>query len=380
MTRPLVTLLLAGSLALSAGCSSLNPFASSSPEPAELVAFKPSAELNTVWQAEVGSSGPYVFQPAVVGTEVYAAAHDGTVARYQDGKAVWTAKVGKRLSAGVGSDGRLAVVVTTGGEVVAYDAATGERRWRVPAGVEVLAPPAVGDAVVVVRASDSRLIGLDARDGSRRWVFQRPTPPLALRSFAGMTIEGDVALVGYPGGKLVAVNLANGGPLWELTVATPRGATELERVADVAGTPVLGRREVCAVAYQGRAACFDATNGNAIWSREFSSSAGMDRDTRFVYITDDRDAVHALEAGSGVSAWKQDALARRTVSRPLVAGNFVAVGDMEGYVHLLDRESGAFAARARADDSAIVADPRRFGAQGFVIQTRDGNIRVFEVR
>ncbi|NMG14324.1 outer membrane protein assembly factor BamB [Aromatoleum bremense] len=380
MTRPLVTLLLVGALALSAGCSSLNPFASSTPKPAQLVAFKPSAELHTVWQAKIGSSGPYVFQPAVVGEEVYAAAHDGTVARYQDGKAVWTAKVGKRLSAGVGSDGRLAVVVTTGGEVVAYDAATGAPRWRVPAGVEVLAPPAVGEAVVVVRASDSRLIGLDARDGSRRWVFQRPTPPLALRSFAGMTIEGGVAIVGYPGGKLVAVNLANGGPMWELTVATPRGATELERVADVVGTPVLGRREVCAVAYQGRAACFDASNGNALWSREFSSSAGMDRDTRFVYITDDKDAVHALDAGSGASAWKQDALARRMVSRPLVAGNFVAVGDREGYVHLLDRESGAFAARARADDSAIVADPRRFGAQGFVIQTRDGNVRVFEVR
>jgi len=369
-----------GAAALAAGCSSLNPFSSDTPKPAELVALQPSAELRPLWQAKVGSAGAYVFQPAVVGENVYAAAHDGTVGRYQGGRTVWTVNAGKRLSAGVGSNGRLAVVVTTSGEVVAFDADSGAERWRAQAGVEVLAAPAVGDAIVVVRASDSRLIALDAKDGSRRWVFQRAMPPLALRSFAGVVLEGNTAIVGYPGGKLVAVNLANGGPMWELTVATPRGATELERVADVAGTPVLGRRDVCAVAYQGRAACFDASNGNALWSREFSSSVGMDRDTRFVYITDDADAVHGLDASSGTGVWKQDALKRRAVSRPLAVGDYVAVADVEGYVHLLNRETGAFVARVRADSSPIVADPRRIGSNALVVQTRDGGVHVFEAR
>lgn len=380
MMRSISALALAGSLALIAGCSSLNPFASSTPKPAPLAAIKPSAELRAVWQVSIGKSGPYVFQPAVVGEDVYAAAHDGAVARYKDGRAVWTASAGKRLSAGVGSNGRLAVVATTAGEVVALDAENGSERWRSAIGAEVLAPPAVGDAIVVVRASDSRLIGLDAATGARRWVFQRATPPLSLRSFAGVTLEGAAALAGYPGGKLVAVSLTNGGQLWELTVATPRGATELERVADIAGTPVLGRKEICAVSYQGRAACFDAGNGNALWSRDFSSSVGMDRDTRFVVITDDADAVQGLDAVSGTSVWKQVALSRRAVSRPVIVGDFVAVGDLEGYVHLLNRETGAFAARTRADSSAIAADPRRFGRDGFVIQTRDGGVHVYEAR
>lgn len=380
MRHKIVTLAGISLIALGSGCTSLNPFADSAPKPAPLATFTPSAELRTIWQARIGASGPYVFQPAVVGEDVYAAAHDGAVARFQAGRTVWSVKVGKKLSAGVGSNGQLVAVVATDGEVVTLDAESGKEVWRAPAGVEVLASPAISEGVVVVRAADSRLIAFDVKDGSRRWLYQRATPPLSLRSFAGMATEGGAAVLGYPGGKMAAVSLSNGGALWELTVATPRGATELERVADVAGTPVFGRREVCAVAYQGRAACFDVTNGNTLWSREFSSAVGMARDTRFVFITDDGDAVHGLDAFSGASVWKQDAMARRAVSRPVVVGDYVAVGDMEGYVHLMSRETGVFAARARADSSAIVADPQPIGPQGVVVQTRDGSIQAFEAR
>ncbi|PLX75915.1 MAG: outer membrane protein assembly factor BamB [Azoarcus sp.] len=373
------TVPLLGAFVLLAGCSSLNPFASSAPKPAELVDFKPTAGLRVVWQTSIGESGPYVFHPAVVGDSVYAAATDGDVARFEAGRAVWRADADTDLSAGVGSDGKLAVVVTSSGVAIAYDAANGSERWRAPIGAEVLAPPAVNDDVVVLRGSDHRLIALNARDGSKRWVYQRNNPPLALRSYAGVVLEGGVALAGFPGGKMVAVNLANGGALWELSVASPRGSTELERVADVAGTPVIGRREVCAVTYQGRAACFDGSNGNALWSREFSSSVGMDRDARFAIITDDHDAVNALDVYSGASMWKQDALLRRAVSRPLIVGDYVVVGDGQGYIHLLSREDGAFVARDRADSSPVVADLRLLGS-GFVVQTRDGDIVAYDVR
>lgn len=377
----LFTLLTAASMALLAGCSSLNPFSSPAPKPAELVSFQPSAELRNVWQVRIGASGAYVFEPAVVGDDVYAAAHDGAVMRIQGGQTRWRSSAGTRLSAGAGSDGRVVAVVSTGGEVIAFDAENGAERWRAPVGAEVLAPPAVTGSVVVVRASDSRLFGFDASDGTQRWIYQRTMPALALRSASGMLAEDGVVIVGYPGGKLVALNTDSGVPLWELTVASPRGVTELERIADIAGTAVLGRREVCAVAYQGRAACFDLDNGNALWSREFSSAVGMDRDTRFAFITDASNAVHGLDAFSGSSVWKQDAMTRRGVSRPLVVGDFVVVGDGAGYVHLLDRESGRFVARERADSSAIVADPKLIpGLQRFIVQTRDGSVVAYEAR
>lgn len=370
---------LAAAAVFASGCSSLNPFASSASDPAPLQDFTPSVQLAAAWQANVGEADHYRFQPAVWDQNVYAAGHEGEVARFDGGRQVWRADLDTELSAGVGTDGRLAVVVAADGSVIALDAQNGSERWRAPVGAEVLAPPAVSLDFVIVRASDNRLIALDARDGSQRWIYQRNNPPLALRSFASVAIEGPVVLAGFPGGKLAVINLANGGAITELSVALPRGATELERVADVVGAPVIGRREVCAVAYQGRAACFDTSSGNAIWAREFSSSVGMDRDSRFVLVTDDRDAVHALDAYSGASVWKQAALARRAVSRPLIVGDHVVVGDIEGYVHLLDRETGAFAARDRAGSEAIAADPVALG-RGFVVQDKDGDITAYEVR
>jgi outer membrane protein assembly factor BamB len=365
---------------LLAGCSSLNPFSSSGPKPAELVSFNAAARLHERWRVSIGAADESVFFPAVAGDSVYVAGAKGRVARVDDGKVVWRTDTGARLSAGVGSDGELVVVAGDGGEVIALDAKSGVERWRANAGVEVLAPPAIGGDVVVLRTSDHRLLGLEARDGQRRWLYQRSTPPLALRSHAGVLIVDELVLAGFPGGKLVAVGLENGGSLWEFNISTPRGATELERVADVAGTPVVSRREVCAVTYQGRAACFDGGNGNTLWARDFSSHVGMDRDSRFAVVTDERDSIQALDIYNGSVVWRQDAMPRRAVSRPLIVGDHVVAGDFEGYVHVLNREDGNFVARGRADKSAISADPQRLGDDGFVIQTIDGTVIAYDVQ
>ena len=352
---------------------------SSTPGPADLVDFTPSAKLQKVWSVSVGGADGHVFQPAVVGDSVYAASAYGDVVRIENGKKKWRTDTRSDLSVGVGSDGDLVVVVSVAGEAIALDAETGAERWRSNVRAEVLAPPAVGGGVVVLRASDHRLIALETKNGQQRWLYQRNMPPLALRSHAGALIVEQVALVGFPGGKVVAVSLENGGNLWELDIARPRGATELERVADVAGTPVVGRSEVCAVTYQGRVACFDVTNGTALWARDFSSHVGMDRDTRFAVLVDERDSVQALDVYSGVTVWRQDAMSRRKLSRPLIVSDHVVAGDIKGYVHALNREDGTFATRARADNSAIVADPQAWGA-GFVVQSLDGDVVAYEVR
>ena len=357
------------------GCSwlsDLNPFGSSTPKPAPLPTFTPTAELRTDWSGSVGSAGGYVFQPAVVGTTVYAAGRDGTVVRFDEGRPAWKINTERKLSAGTGANARLVLVVSEKGEVIALDAASGEVKWKTPVNAEVLAPPAIGDSVVIVRTSDNRLIGLDPADGQRKWLYQRSNPPLAVRNFTAVVMEGGVGLAGFPGGKLVAVNPGNGGALFELTVASPKGATELERVADVIGPPVVRGQEICAVAYQGRIACFDGSNGNSLWSREFSSSVGMDRDSRQIYVVDDKDAMNALDGSTGASIWKQDKFARRALTRPVAFGSYVASGDREGYVHLFQREDGALAARARPDSSAVSA-VKAYG-RGIVVQTQAGGV------
>lgn len=372
------SVLAAAGFALLAGCSSMNPFAPKVPKPDEPPSFQPKAELRSLWQVGVGAAGTYDFRPAVVGEVVYAAGQDGTVVRIEGGRRVWSADVGAPLSAGVGSDGKTVAVVTVGGDVVALEAASGKQRWRSPVGAEVLSQPGVSASKVVVRASDHRIFAFDAASGERSWVYRRDIPPLALRSAAGMRVDDQAAVIGFPGGKLVGINLANGGPLWEITVATPRGVTELERVVDVAGVPAVSGKEVCAVAFQGRAGCFDVGNGRVLWSQEFSSSAGLDRSGPLVFVTAANDSVQALKAEDGASVWKQAPMKLRRLSAPLAVGSGVVFGDFEGYVHALDTKTGGFIARSRAN-GAISVPPVRLGENRFVVQTQDGSVQAFEL-
>lgn len=373
-----------GCSTISSTVDKLNPFSSSAPKakPAELVAIKPSAELTKLWQAGVGNAGEFVFTPAVAGSSVFAAAKDGTLARFDDGRQVWRINAGQAISSGVGASDKLVVVGTAKGVVLAFHAADGRPAWQARASSEILAAPAVAGDLVAVRSGDARIFGFEVADGKRRWVYQRSTPALALRSPVGVTLVDNALYAGFPGGKLVAVALNNGAALWESTVALPRGVTELERIADVASDPVVAGRSVCAVAYQGRAACFDTSNGNLQWARDISSINGLDIGNRALFVTDEKGAVHAFDRNSGASLWKQDKLLMRAVSRPLAVGRHVAIADFQGVVHLLSAEDGAFAARLATDGSAIVAAPRQLGSanDSFVVQTKNGALTALAVK
>jgi len=201
-----------------------------------------------------------------------------------------------------------------------------------------------------------------------------------VRTDAGVVVIQGGVFAGFPGGRLVALALANGNIGWEAVVALPRGTTELERVADVTSLPVIDGKQPCAAAFQGRVACFDAFRGTLLWARDVSSIAGIAVDARYLYVTDDKDAVQALDKTSGASIWRQDQLAGRSVTGPLALGRHVVVGDFEGYVHLLSREDGSFAARIRTDSSGILAPAIALDATSFLVQTRSGGVYAFAIQ
>lgn len=367
-----------------AGCStltldSINPFASKGPKMAELQPISATAEAHFVWRESVGKSDIYSFTPAIVGSSVYAASKNGTVVRIDDGKLVWKINADQQLSGGVGADAQMVVVGTPKGDVLAFSAADGKPLWTAKASSEILAPPAVGEGIVVVRGGDNRLAAYDIADGKRKWIYQRPTPVLSLRAMASPVIDGKYVFAGFPGGKLIAVSTANGAALWEGTVALPKGSSELDRVADVISSPVIAGRTICAVAFQGRVACFDLGNGNLVWARDMSSAAGLAIDARNVYVSDDKGAVYALDLASGANLWKQDKLFMRRVTAPLPRRNLIAIADAEGIVHLLSREDGSFVGRLATDGSPVVAPLKALGSD-LLVQTSKGGIFAIEVQ
>lgn len=367
-------LLAAAVLAQLGGCASWFRHDEEGPKPAPLAQFTPSAAAGIVWRDKIGAAGAYVFTPAVADGSVFAAGADGALARFDgaSGKQLWRIDTGHKLSGGVGAGDNLVLVGTDKGRVLAYGF-DGKPLWQAQLSSEVLSAPQVAGGVVVVRSADDRIFGLDAKDGSRKWFYQRSTPVLTLRSHAGVLITRGAVFAGLPAGRLVALDLASGNAAWEATVAEPRGATELERITDITSLPVADANEVCAVAYQGRVACFDIHNGNLLWARTMSSTAGLAMGDRNLYVSDIDGAVVALDKTTGASVWKQAELSHRQLSRPLVAGPYVAVGDLQGYVHFLSREDGAFAARTATDGSPVEASPLRLG-DGLLVQTRDGGL------
>ncbi|MYM41138.1 outer membrane protein assembly factor BamB [Duganella qianjiadongensis] len=365
-------------LAMLAGCS-LFSSKDTKIQPAALVELKGGVTPRTVWKYSLGKAGNAVFTPALVGDSLFVADGDGVLARLSaaTGKEQWRVKTGSDLTAGVGSDGEVVAVGGTKGVILAYDG-SGKQLWKAQATSEVLSSPVVGGGLVVVRSVDNQITAFDAKSGAKRWSVARTTPALTLRNAPGMVINGANVYVAQPGGKLLVLVLATGLQRYEVVVGEPRGATELERVTDIAGTPVVFEKDVCAVSYQGRVACFDALTGAPHWSKPASSDVGVTVDQRFVFVSDDKGEVAAYSRENGSNAWKNDKLSYRRLSTPVSYGRAVAVGDFQGYVHLLSREDGAFIGRAATDGSPIQADPVIAGAN-LIFQTQSGTVTALAV-
>jgi outer membrane protein assembly factor BamB len=373
-----------GVLALMTGCSTLsalNPFSSKpkGSQPAPLAELKGSMAVRSAWKLDIGKGLAYQFSPALVGNTVVVAGADGAIARVEatNGKQLWRIKAGSDLTAGVGSDGDLIAVGASKGMLLTFDM-DGKPLWKAQLSSELLSSPVVGQGMVVVRSLDNRIVAFDAKNGEKKWTVQRTAPPLTLRNAPGMVIADKDVIVAQPGGKLAALILATGAPRWEIEVGVARGATELERVTDIGGTPVVFENDVCTVSYQGRVGCFDLSTGSARWTRELSSEVGVTLDQRFLYAADDKGALFAFNRDSGTSAWKNDKLSYRRLSTPISYGRAVAVGDYQGYIHFLSREDGAFLARVATDGSAVTSTPLVAGSN-LIFQTQNGTVTAIAV-
>lgn len=345
---------------------------------AEIAALAAAPNIERLWQVKLTESKTAVFYPVYENGGLYVADEDGSLIRLDasSGEEVWQIDTGKRLSGGVGIGEGLILLGTYKGEVLAFDE-SGSLLWQTQVSSEILSPPHVTSGIVVVRTGDGRLFGLNADDGSRIWVYQGATPPLTVRSYAGVSLFAGAVFAGFPGGKLIAVNLQDGNVGWEATVALPRGVTELERMTDISSLPAIDQNSVCAVAYRGRVACFELASGSQIWSKEASSNAGLVMDNQRVYVSEERGVLAAYDRSSGVTDWKQSKLGGRKITLPLIVrGARLVIGDDEGYVMMLNRNDGALLARAPTDGSPILSVPE-FLPDGFVVHTQKGGVFAF---
>ena len=348
------------------GCSTVKGWFGSKKEealkPAELVEFSPTVTVNRIWTAKAGKGEELLGArqgPAIADGRVYAAAVRGGVHAFdlQTGKSIWSYESDLPLSGGPGVGDGLVVVGSLEGDVVALDAGTGAEKWKAKVGNEVIAAPAIGQGAVLVRSNDGRVTAFDAASGERRWFWNHDLPNLSVRGNDAPLLGPGFVFVGNDDGTLSALSLTDGHPLWEQTVASAEGRTELERMADVDGTPALDGTTLYASSYKKQTVAIDGPTGRPIWSHDSGGPGRVGVAPDRVVVSDFGGTVWAMDKASGGGLWQQDALVRRNVTAAAIQGDYAVVGDLDGYVHWLRLDTGALAARERAGKDAVRAAP-----------------------
>jgi len=355
-------------------------------QPAELVPFDSQYFLDVKWleSSGAGVEGQYVFlYPLILQEAAITVSRDGVlnIIDLKTGNFVDDIDFDTTISAGVGGNEDIWLLATRDAEVIAIDAHTRKEIWRTQMPSEVVVRPVVYKNTVIVRTVDGRVLSLDIDIGNIRWQYQRVIPDLTLRGNSEPVISRDKIFVGLADGRLIAISPENGEIVWDIALAVPTGRSEIQRLVDIDGDAQLYGRILYAASYQGRIAAIDVDRGQFLWARDFSTHTGVVLDDKVLYSSDDNGHIWALDRLNGATIWKQDKLSNRKLTRPTIIGDYIAVGDFEGYVHVLSRYDGHFVARYQLgtfDDigwdlsDGIIVPPILLGTDRLVVVTRGG--------
>ena len=330
--------------------------------PTPLVEIETIAEIIELWSKNSGKGSTKQFlklTPSHSQGKVFVADALGNLASLDanNGNTLWKIDTDLTISGGPGASEKLTMIGSDEGDVLAYASESGEFIWQAKVSSEILAAPQEANDIVVVRTIDGRIFGLDANDGSRLWIYERTMPALTLRGTSNPIITGDIVIAGFDGGRLSAIDLFTGKLIWETSVSLSSGRSQLERMVDIDSDPIIIGNDIYVATFQGRLASVALEDGRITWTRDISSYAGFTSDGNIIYITDDQSHVWALDRATGTSVWKQENLFARQATAPATIGNLVVVGDLEGYLHWMDKDNGQFVARTQVSESAIIAPP-----------------------
>ncbi len=371
LTRAVSAALLIVVAVVGAGCSS----GPDKIKPTELAPNPALLGVRLAWSARMGALD-FPLEVKVNGDNVTLASADGVLRSFdaRSGAALWQSANLGRIAAGVGSDGRLAAVVTRDNELITLDA--GRELWRQKLPAPSYTAPLVAGGRVFLLTADRSVSAFDGNSGRKLWNQQRPGEALVLRQAGVLLAVGETVVAGI-GGRLLGLNPANGAVKWDAPIASPRGTNDIERLVDLVGRPARDGNVVCARAFQSAVGCVDAVRGTLLWTKPASGSVGVAVDEKYLFGTEGDGKIIAWRRADGERAWDSERLRYRELTAPLLIGRSIAVGDGSGLVHWLSRDDGSLLTRMATDGSAVATTPVLAGGT-LVVVTRNGGIFGFK--
>lgn len=347
------------------------------PKPKPIPKIENIEKISTIWDVDaLSSSNAASFIPIIDDNAIFTADSAGDIFRIDetDGTIISRFKLKRKLSSGTATSSDSIFVTSMDGYLLSLDKVSGKIKWQVQLPTIAVEAPQVAGDIIVLRTNDSQLSAYNVNSGSLLWAYQRQNPPLTLRAYNTFQIVGkDVVLLGQPGGRMALLNLNNGTPIWENYVAIPEGATDLDKLTDVAMRPVVNDKEICVATYNGKIACLDAISSSIIWSKTFSSNYGVLVDEQNVYGISVDGVVYAFDKNTGATIWHNDILQYRYLSVPVFLGNNLLIVDSDGYINLLNRNDGKLLARVISNLKDGVSYPWSDGTKVF-LQSGNGNL------
>lgn len=325
--------------------------------PVKLVQIaQPISVLQPLFNTDAGSKkaskkDPLSLQVGYDNTHIVVASRGGELTGFDaTGKRLWSQNVGNDITGGVALDAlsQTAIVSTRNGQVLAFDTATGEKRWQHQLTGSVLAPALITDNRVILSANDGVLHGLSLQTGQSVWQFATQVPAISVRGAAAPTLlDSKTALLATADGRLHAITTDNGLPQWSRRVGIGTGSSEIERMSDVDGTPIVDNNQLFAISYSGQLIAIDLASKQVMFVKELASLKSLAVNAQQVIATSLEGKVIAYDRRSGQQLWESEALAYRNLTNPVIIGSYIAVGDFDGIVHLFEPTTGEIVSRVQ---------------------------------
>ena len=366
--------------ALISACSATDTFEQPAPVP-EVVS---SIKLQEIWDIDIGDGhdGSFLYlEPLYTGDMIYAASADGMVYAIEPtkGKVRWKRDTDQQIMAGVGGDQGLIYLVTRDARLLALSREDGKEVWSAALPNEALSAPRSNNSMVVAQSIDGKVHAFNTSSGEKLWQYDSAVPPLSLRAAASPLVGADLVLASLANGRLMALNGETGQPVWQYQVSEPSGRTELERLVDIAGEPLILESAAMVVGYQGKLALVDIESGREIWSRAASSLHSPMIGNGNIFLASSNGDIIALQGQDRREIWRQDQLAWRQPTQPIVLGDHLLVGDFEGYIHILSLEDGSFQGQLQCDSDGLRVPFRVLSDERLLVYGNGGEMSVFSL-
>lgn len=226
------------------------------------------------------------------------------------------------------------------GVIYAHDSNSGDLKWTIALEDVVLSEMLVTSTEVFVQTSSDVLYGLDLQNGEIQWSKKAQAPLLSIRGTATPVIFEGLIFTSFSNGRLAAVRAIDGIQLWEKPISRLKGSTELEKLMDADSVAIPINEDVFAANYNGSLTRFNIRGGDKVFSVDHSTLKPiiLHRNTIVSINTDEE--ILGFNATNGTEIWRSQKFKNRDITDLVLYDDKVYFGDLEGYIHEIDPETG----------------------------------------